>query len=177
MGANGRGQKAAVKKTRRPARRLGRWREFIDNLQHLRQLRALRTARIVDVVRNVLWAVDCKFIEPIDHLGITATLIDEARQSVTAVTPALFSTSSLPIRSANMIAPSRGMNCSVAHGCVYTEWQKENGLLRFLADVYRNIADRALEGLLVDPLPLGLNADQPHHRGTLGAPWPVYGRV
>ena len=32
----------------------------------------------------------CKFIEPIDHLGITATLIDEAGQSVTAVTPALF---------------------------------------------------------------------------------------
>jgi hypothetical protein len=50
----------------------------------------LRTARIVHVVRNVLWAVGCKFIEPIDHLGIAATLIDEARQSVKAVTPALF---------------------------------------------------------------------------------------
>jgi hypothetical protein len=55
-------------------------------------LRAPRTARIVHVVRNLFWAVGCKFIEPINHLGVTATLIDEARQSITAVTPALLAT-------------------------------------------------------------------------------------
>ena len=30
-----------------------------------------------------------KLIEPIDHLGIAATLIDEAGQAIAAVTPAL----------------------------------------------------------------------------------------
>ena len=59
------------------------------DLQHLRQLWALRAAWIVHVVCNVLWAVGCKFIEPIDHLGIAAPLINEASQSVTAITPAL----------------------------------------------------------------------------------------
>ena len=38
--------------------------------QHLRQLRTLRTARIVHVVRKLLWAFCCKFIEPIDQIGV-----------------------------------------------------------------------------------------------------------
>jgi len=41
-------------------------------LQHLRQLRTLRTTWIVHVVRNLLRALDCKFIEPINELGIAA---------------------------------------------------------------------------------------------------------
>ena len=41
-------------------------------LQHLRQLRTLRTTWIVHVVRNLLRALDCKFVEPINELGIAA---------------------------------------------------------------------------------------------------------
>ena len=61
-------------------------------LENLRQLWAPRTAWIIRISRNLLWALGGKLIEPIDHLGVTATLIDEASQTITAIAPALLAT-------------------------------------------------------------------------------------
>ena len=58
-------------------------------LQHPRQIPAPRTAWIIHVVRNLLRALGCQFIEPIDHLAIAATLIDEAGEAVATVALAL----------------------------------------------------------------------------------------
>jgi hypothetical protein len=55
---------------------------IVGALQHHRQLWAPRTAWVVHVVRNVLWAVGGKPIEPIDHLGIAATGINQAAQAI-----------------------------------------------------------------------------------------------
>ena len=46
-------------------------------LKHLRQIPAPRTTWIIHVVRNLLRALGCKFIEPVNELGIAATLNDE----------------------------------------------------------------------------------------------------
>ncbi|MFZ0347155.1 MAG: hypothetical protein WAM03_03300 [Pseudolabrys sp.] len=57
-----------------------------------------------------------QFIEPIDELCITATLLNETVKSVTTIAPALVAgdASSLPMRSLKMIAPSRGMGAIIA---------------------------------------------------------------
>ncbi|MGB9219479.1 MAG: hypothetical protein WCC42_30195, partial [Pseudolabrys sp.] len=60
----------------------------IKCLQHLRQIRTSRRTLIVPIVRRFLWAVG------------------GARSHFSQVTP---STPSLPMRSLNTIAPSRGM--------------------------------------------------------------------
>ena len=44
--------------------------------KHLRQILAPRTTWIIHVVRNLLRALGCKFIEPVNELGIAATLND-----------------------------------------------------------------------------------------------------
>jgi hypothetical protein len=62
-------------------------------------------------VRNLFRTVGCKFIEPIDHLGITAALIDEARQPVTAVAPAFLAGDSYQIELADQI---REDDCAIA---------------------------------------------------------------
>jgi hypothetical protein len=41
-------------------------------------LRTLRPALTVHAVRDLLWAVGSDLIEPIDDLGIAATLMNEA---------------------------------------------------------------------------------------------------
>jgi hypothetical protein len=64
-----------------------------------------------DVVCNLFRAVGCKFTEPIDHLGITATLIDEASQTTTAVAPALVASDPYQIELADQI---REDDCAVA---------------------------------------------------------------
>ncbi|MGA8558066.1 MAG: hypothetical protein WB685_01400, partial [Pseudolabrys sp.] len=68
------------------------------------------------VVRNLLRALGCKFIEPINEHGVPATLLDETAQAVTTIAPALVAgdASSLPMRSLKMIAPSRGMGAIIA---------------------------------------------------------------
>ena len=45
-------------------------------LQHPRQILAPRTARIIHIVRKLLRALGCQFIEPIDELGIAATFLE-----------------------------------------------------------------------------------------------------
>ncbi|MGB9211228.1 MAG: hypothetical protein WCB78_24430, partial [Pseudolabrys sp.] len=61
-------------------------------LQHLRQLRTLRTTWIVHVVCNLLWTLGCQFIEPINELCITATLLDETVKPVTTIAPKFVAT-------------------------------------------------------------------------------------
>jgi hypothetical protein len=65
-------------------------------------------------VRNVLWAVSFKFIEPIDHLRVTATLIDEASQTITTIAPALVAGDSYQIEFADQI---REDDCAVSGHC------------------------------------------------------------
>ena len=83
------------------------------SLQHLRQLRAPSAARIVHVVREFLRTVGGDLIKPIAHLGIAAPVINEPLQGIAPSTSALVTSDSqhvsLPIRSAEMIAPSRGI--------------------------------------------------------------------
>jgi hypothetical protein len=59
---------------------------------------------IVRIPRNILWAVGSKLIEPIDHLSIAATLIDEAGQTITAITPAFVTAHAQHIELADEIA-------------------------------------------------------------------------
>ena len=80
-------------------------------LQHLRQLRTLRTARIVHVVRNLLRALGCKFIEPINEHGVPATLLDETAQAVTTIAPTLFAGDAQHIELADEVAED---GCAVA---------------------------------------------------------------
>jgi hypothetical protein len=89
---------------------LGTKRTWKWSLQHLRQSRAPRRAWIVHVARNLLRALGCKFIEPIDDLGIAATLLNETIEPVTTITPHF----SQLTRSLNMIAPSRGIAIIIA---------------------------------------------------------------
>ena len=46
---------------------------LVPSAQHPRQIPAPRTAWIIHIVRNLLRAFGCQFIEPIDELGIAAT--------------------------------------------------------------------------------------------------------
>ena len=61
----------------------------LSDLQHSRQIRAPRTACISHVAGKLLRTLGCQFIEPIDHLGITAALLNETTQPVSAIAPAL----------------------------------------------------------------------------------------
>ena len=63
---------------------------------------------------NLLWALGCQFIEPINELGIAATLLNEAVQSVAAVALALVATHAQHIELADEIAEYDG---TVA-GCI-----------------------------------------------------------
>ena len=54
------------------------------DLQHSRQIRAPRTAWVIHVVRNLLWAVGCDFIEPVDQLGIAASVVNQPLQGIAA---------------------------------------------------------------------------------------------
>ena len=60
--------------------------------------------RIVHIPRNVFRAIGSKLIEPIDHFGIPATLIDEAGQTIAAVTPALVTSNAQHIELADEIS-------------------------------------------------------------------------
>ena len=40
-------------------------------------------------MRNLLRALGCQFIEPIDELGIAATLLDETAQAIAAIAYAI----------------------------------------------------------------------------------------
>ena len=57
-------------------------------LQYPRQIPAPRTAWIIHIVRNLLRALGCQFIEPIDELGIAATFLDEPRKEVATISTA-----------------------------------------------------------------------------------------
>ena len=59
---------------------------------------------IVRIPRNILWAVGSKLIEPIDHLSIAATVIDQAAQGIAASAPALFASDVQHIELADEIA-------------------------------------------------------------------------
>ena len=80
-------------------------------LQHLRQLRTLRTARIVHISCTLLCTVGGEFTEPIDDLAITATLLNEAVQPITTITPALITGHAKHIEFADEIAED---GCAVA---------------------------------------------------------------
>ena len=69
------------------------------------------TARIIHVAGNLLQALGCKFIEPINELCITATLLDETVQLITAIAPALLTGYSQHIELADEIAED---DCAVA---------------------------------------------------------------
>ena len=50
--------------------------ETLDRLlQHPRQLRAPRPARIIHVVRDLLWAICGNDVEPIDQLSVAPALL------------------------------------------------------------------------------------------------------
>ena len=51
-------------------------------LQYPRQIPAPRTAWIIHIVRNLLRALGCQFIEPINELGVAATFFDEPREAI-----------------------------------------------------------------------------------------------
>ena len=74
-------------------------------------MRTLRTATIIHVAGNLLWALGCKFIEPIGELCITATLLDETAQAVTTIAPALVAGDAQHIEFADEIAED---GCAVA---------------------------------------------------------------
>jgi len=77
-------------------------------LKHLRQLRAPCTARIIHIVCNLLRALGCQFIEPIEDLGIAAPLINETAQAIAAVTLALVAIDAQHIELADEIAEYGG---------------------------------------------------------------------
>ena len=56
-------------------------------LQHPRQIPAPGTAWVIHVVRNLLWALGSQFIEPINDLGIPATITSEAGEDIAAIPP------------------------------------------------------------------------------------------
>ena len=85
-------------------------------LKHPRQIRAPRTAWIIHVVRNLLRALGCQFIEPINELGIAATLLNETVQAITTIAPALLTGHAQHIELADEIAE---YDCAVAgHGAM-----------------------------------------------------------
>jgi hypothetical protein len=61
-------------------------------LKHPRQILASRTAWIIHVVCNLLRALGSQFIEPIDELGIAATVTNETGHDIAAI-PRTFLTS------------------------------------------------------------------------------------
>jgi hypothetical protein len=83
-------------------------------LQHSRQIPAPCTTRIIHIAGLFLRTVSGQFIEPIDDLAITATLIDEAGEAVAAIAPALLTTHAQQIELANEIAED---DCAVAGHC------------------------------------------------------------
>ena len=80
-------------------------------LQHLRQLRTLRTARIIHVAGNLLRTFGSQFIEPIDELGIAATLTNETGEDIAAIPPAFLTSHAQHIELACEIAED---DCAVA---------------------------------------------------------------
>ena len=56
-------------------------------LQHPRQIPAPRTAWIIHVVCNLLRALGCQFIEPIDDLAIAATVTNETGEDIATIPP------------------------------------------------------------------------------------------
>jgi hypothetical protein len=55
-------------------------------------LRFSESQPVIHVAGNLLWALGCKFIEPINELGITTTLLNETIQPITAIPPAFLTT-------------------------------------------------------------------------------------
>ena len=78
-------------------------------LKHPRQIPALRTARIIHIVRNLIRAFGCQFIEPIDDLAITATVSNETRHDIAAIPPTLFASNAQHVELADKLA-----DCAVA---------------------------------------------------------------
>ena len=79
--------------------------------QHLHQILAPRAASIVHVVRSLLRALGRQFIQPINELGIAATLLNEAAQSITSIAPAFVAGHAQHIELADEIAE---YDCAVA---------------------------------------------------------------
>ncbi|MGC2688135.1 MAG: hypothetical protein WA375_11160, partial [Pseudolabrys sp.] len=52
-------------------------------------LRFSKSQPVIHVAGNLLWALGCKLIEPIDRLCIAATLLNDTIQPVATITPAL----------------------------------------------------------------------------------------
>jgi hypothetical protein len=84
-------------------------REF---LKYSGQLRALCPAPVIPIDWYSFRAIASDLIQPIDNLGIAATVIDQAAQAI-AASPATLVTGHPQhierVRSENMIAPSRGI--------------------------------------------------------------------
>jgi hypothetical protein len=62
-------------------------------------------------VGNPLWTLGSQLIEPIDELGVAATLTNEAGQDIVAIAPALLTTHAQHIELADEIAED---DCAVA---------------------------------------------------------------
>jgi hypothetical protein len=80
-------------------------------LQHFRQIPASRTAWIIHIECNLLRAFGCQFIEPIDELGIAATLTNETGEDIAAIPPTLFAGDAQHIELTDEIAEE---DCAVA---------------------------------------------------------------
>ena len=84
------------------------------DLQHPRQIGTPRTAWIVHVVCNLLGAVGGDFTEPVDQLGIAATLLDQTIKTITTRARALLTVDVQHIELADQITE---YDCAVAgHG-------------------------------------------------------------
>jgi hypothetical protein len=82
-----------------------------SSLQHPRQIGAPRSTLIVPIGRRLLWAVGGDLSEPVGELGITATLLNETIQPITAIAPALLTTDAQHIELADETTED---DCAVA---------------------------------------------------------------
>jgi hypothetical protein len=59
--------------------------------------------------RAILFGRGCEFIKPIDELGIAATVLDEAMQSIRAVAPTFLASNAHKIGLADQISEDDGV--------------------------------------------------------------------
>ena len=71
-------------------------------------MRTLRTARIVHVVRDLLWTFGGQLIEPINQLRITSAFLDETVEPIAAIASALLTKDAQDIELADEIAENDG---------------------------------------------------------------------